>query len=406
MFCPYSEAVWQAVAPGGFPYHGPAREQANPTIEGRRAQLLANEWILRRNNVDGVKGVQLAQSTKNSMCNGFRQSAAVVCKLSLLHPELAVGFHHLARLRAGGYQSWKRLCKFKEVSDTELKKQKKKDIRKVKQKVVQYQSHFDKRGCPCCEEMNDCWCATEISRCGPCKDSKKRGDDNNGGFVSDSLHHFLFECKNEELVQIRKRLCFQERSGMLAEEVVVASGVTRDSLVWSQHSERCSIDRGGSNSRGIDIESMQQATLPPSTANLIMGGHQIYVNSVKGKREVHTDRATANTSTSRKRHSLFDLANWKPKGPEQNALEEAIGGILRYERKFKPKQKPGDARKPPKAEKAANQKPLVQEYRLLNAGCVLVAQYLQQATPVRNAIIWPNPSSSSQCPKGTAGLNS
>ena len=54
---------------------------------------------------------------------------------------------------------------------------------------------------------------------------------------------------------------------------------------------------------------------------------------------------------------------------------------------LKPKQKPGDARKPPKAEKAANQKPLVQEYRLLNAGCVLIAQYLQQATPVRNAII-------------------
>ena len=82
---------------------GEEREQANPTEDGGgRAQLLANEWIVRRQNVIGE--MQIAQCTKRSMRNGVRQSANVVCKESL-HPDLATGFHCLARMRAGGYQS-------------------------------------------------------------------------------------------------------------------------------------------------------------------------------------------------------------------------------------------------------------------------------------------------------------
>ena len=115
-----------------------------------------------------------------------------------------------------------------------------------------YGSAFDRRGCPCCEAMceamPECNCASSLPWNGlhspACYTSwpqhkvetmRRYRQADNGGFRPDSLHHFLFECQNEDLVALRKTLQLHKRCGMLAAEVVV---VARNSLVWRQQRNR------------------------------------------------------------------------------------------------------------------------------------------------------------------------
>ena len=89
---------------------------------------------------------------------------------------------------------------------------------------------------------------------------------------------------------------------MLLEEVVVASGTTRHSLVRSQHRNDSSIEEGsGNRNSGINVGSMmQQATLLPSMFSESDLGRELDLRKRRRMQrgEVHTDRATANLHSS------------------------------------------------------------------------------------------------------------
>lgn len=98
--------------------------------------------------------------------SGLRQSAKAFLTLAGLHPNLAIGFHHLATARHGNFQAWWQVRKLAERTPGKYK----------------LASNMTAEGCPCCNNAN----------------------------VADSLGHFIFECNNVKLTKIREDLCIKE----------------------------------------------------------------------------------------------------------------------------------------------------------------------------------------------------
>lgn len=265
------ETIKDAVA--GGPMNKDMFDDAEATtskLEGRRMRDLANEWHFRRTT---------CPTTNDYATSGLRQSAKAFLTLTGLHPNLAAGFHHLATIRNGSFQTWRQVCQQKDRDPYRY----------------QIGSNIDAGGCPCC----------------------------NNNTVADSLGHFIFECSNTELTKIRKDLQIKEFAQLLTAEVT-----------------RQQSNRNNNSSTTTTTASTNNPTNHPSltqgnqrvTRSVTTSQAETMATLLVGRRlDLQSTGNTTGTSTSQS-ISVFDLQNWQQvKGNDDHkALKAAADKALDY----------------------------------------------------------------------------
>ena len=296
-----------------------AADPSTSKTEGRRMRTLANEQQFRRIS---------CKTTDNYAVSGYRQSAKAVIQLAGMHPNLAAGFHHVSKARQGSFITWKQANKL--VTSTKF--------------FGKLASDTDKEGCPCCKK-ND---------------------------VADSFGHFIFDCDNKDLKEIRKKTGIKEFAAQLAKEV-------SRQQTGSSSSKNTNNIRTRHNNNNIlhvqDVRVTRSATTynADTLAKLLLGGRASLQNT----------GSTAATPTSPET-SVFDLQNWQQVqgNKDHTKLQETIDKILKVE-------VADDKRREKKKTKKTKKKKKIQmEQPLFEASTVILAQYLQAGMIVRTKVLW------------------
>ena len=182
----FGNAVWEALAKcrRGPNYHPPASNEAISDAakeEGRRIQLLMEEWYLRNQTPRAVKYMD-----RYIKSNVSRTSPEFI-KVSAIYPKLSAGFHWLSRIRSGRFFDWPAVCQLtKKVTFRSLA------------------SDLDSTSCPCCKQPGTADAQGQIQ-------------------PLDSLEHFYFDCTAPQIVKVRNDLRFTQRAILLTDEVCYAS---------------------------------------------------------------------------------------------------------------------------------------------------------------------------------------
>ena len=293
-------------------------------IDGRRMRMLANEQHFRRTT---------CPTTNTYAMSGLRQSAKAFLLLAGLHPTLATGFHYLATARHGTFQTWQ-----------QVRKQHGRNPAKY-----QIGSDMAAEGCPCCNNAN----------------------------VADSLGHFIFECDNLQLKQIRADLRIKEFATQLTAEVTrQQQNRTNNSSSTTTATSTNSQPGPAPHVRGGTRVTRSAATSQADTmATLLIGG----------RLNLQSTGSTAATSTSQPL-SVFDLRNWQQvKGnAEHAALKAAADKALDYPL-FSQQATPGKKKK--------KLKKVQSEHPLFESSTVLLARYLQAGIGIRSKLFWKSASS-------------
>ena len=187
---------------------------------------------------------------------------------------------------------------------------------------------------------------------------------------ADSFDHFIFECKNVELTEIRRKTGIKEFAVQLAQEV-------------SRQQNGSSSSNGNNSNRNNNnnILNVQDARLTRSAttfsadtlAKLLLGGRVSMQNT----------GSTAATPTSPET-SVFDLQNWQQVqgNDDHTKLQETIDKILKVE------VTDAKRRKKKKTKKTKKKKKIQMEQPLFEASTVILAQYLQAGMIVRTKVLW------------------
>ena len=288
-------------------------------LEGRRMRTLASEWHFRRTT---------CPTTNDYATSGLRQSAEAFLLLAGLHPNLAAGFHHLATVRNGSFQTWR-----------QVHKQNERDPYKYP-----IGSNIAEGGCPCCGKTA----------------------------TADSLGHFIFECSNTELERIRKDLRITEFAKMITAEVTrQQSNRNNNSSTTTTTSPNTNQTNHPYNAQGTQRVTRSATTSQAKTMAALLVGRRLDLQSTGN---------TTGTSTPQT-ISVFDLRNWQQvKGQANHArLQKATLQALDYQL-FSQHAAPGKKKK--KKKKVQIENPLFE------SSTVILARYLQLGMPIRSKAFW------------------